>query len=179
MVIINQAFGGHTPAFMQRRTYKELGDWLNQKAKSVVAMRTSIVNKKQRAATLPEIGKLYFYFYDAKWKAKLPIWDEFPLTLPIEPYADGFLGLNLHYLDQSSRMILLNQLLTYRNNDFMDDRTKLRVSYEFLKTAQLSVSIQPAVKRYLYSHVYSPFIEVVPSEYQNAIQLPVQKWHVK
>lgn len=175
-----RGFGDHTPNFMLQPSFtsrQKLADWLNQKARTAAQMRRHIVNKRDRASTLPEIGKMYFYFYDAKWKAKLPIWDAFPLTIPIEPYNDGFLGMNLHYLDQGSRAFLCQNLIKFRNNNLMNETTKIRVSYDFLKAARLSVTFEPTLHRYLYSHVQSPFVEIVPKEWGNAINLPVQKWN--
>jgi hypothetical protein len=56
-------------------------------------------------------GGLYLYVYDAKYKDILPIWDKFPLTIVLEKYNEGFLGLNLHYLDTNIRLGLLGQLI--------------------------------------------------------------------
>ena len=78
-------------------TNKQLGDWLNNKAKTAATMRKKIVATVDRMKEYPMPGKMYFYFYDPKYKAVLPIYDRFPLVIPIEPYPDGFLGLNLHY----------------------------------------------------------------------------------
>ena len=46
-----------------------------------------------------------------KLKNKLPYYDRFPLTLPIEQYSDGFLGINLHYLSILMRIRLLDRLM--------------------------------------------------------------------
>ena len=46
----------------------------------------------------PFYGRLNMFFYDPKFKKTLPYYDTFPLVLPLEPYSDGFLGINLHYL---------------------------------------------------------------------------------
>lgn len=174
-----RGFGTHTPNFMLQPSYtsrQKQAEWLNQKARTAAQMRRFIVNHKTSGVALPEIGKLYFYFYDAKWKRQLPIWDAFPLTIPIEPYNDGFLGMNLHYLDQGSRAALLQSLIKFRNNDMMNNTTKLRLSYEMLKAARLTAAFEPTIHRYLYSHVQSPFVEITPKEWPMAINLPVQKW---
>lgn len=155
---------------------RELGDWLSNKAKTAATMRRKIISTTQRVSDYPMPGKMYFYFYDPKYKAVLPIYDRFPLVLPIEPYNDGFLGLNLHYLAIPARKELLNGLIKYRNNSFMDERTKIKVSYDLLKNTKYIGIASPAVKRYLFSHVESPFVEIVPSEWDKAINLPVAQF---
>ena len=46
----------------------------------------------------PKTGDMIMYFYDPKYKAELPYYDKFPLTIMVEPANGGFYGLNLHYL---------------------------------------------------------------------------------
>lgn len=147
-----------------------------QKAQTASIMRKKIISNVSRATDYPVPGKMYFYFYDPKYKATLPIYDRFPLVFPIEPYNDGFLGLNLHYLDMGSRRTLLEGLKKYRNNNFMDERTKIKVSYDILKNTKYINVASPAIKRYLFSHVESPFVEIQPAEWDKAIQLPVAQF---
>ena len=56
----------------------------------------------------PFYGKLNMFFYDPKFKKKLPYYDTFPLVLPLETYNDGFLGINMHYLPIPLRVRLLD-----------------------------------------------------------------------
>ena len=133
----------------------------------------------KRARDNTVIGKMYFFKYDAKWKATLPIWDKFPLVLPIERYKNGFLGLNLHYLRYEERAILLGRLFQYRTNNKLDATTRLRLSYDLInQTRRLGIA-RPCIKRYLWSHVRSKFIEIVPQEWPMAIELPVEMWVLK
>ena len=44
-------------------------------------------------------GGMFMYYYDPKWKDKLPYYDQFPLTIMVEKAPGGFYGLNLHYLN--------------------------------------------------------------------------------
>ena len=81
------------------------------------------------------VEKMYFYFYDPKHKDTLPYYDRFPLVIPIERYPDGFLGLNLHYIHPKQRIILLDKLSDVATNNRFDDKTKLRISYEYLAAA--------------------------------------------
>ena len=103
-----------------------------------------------------------------------PIYDRFPLVFPIERYSDGFLGLNLHYLDTGTRQSILTSLKDFASNKRMDQTTKLRLSYDLLSRTTLLGSISPCIKRYLMGHVRSDFIEITANEWDKVAQLPVQ-----
>lgn len=159
---------------------KELSDWFSGKAKSASGYRKTIVNTTERSRSTAIIGRMYFFYYDPKTKDKLPVYDRFPLVFPIEKYSDGFLGLNLHYLGRGERSALLNQLLDYKNNSKLNENTKLRLSYDLLaSTKRLASAARPCIKRYLFTHARSSFIEVPASEWDRAIQLPVELFVTK
>lgn len=120
------------------------------------------------------LGRMYFFVYDPKHKDTLPYYDTFPLIFPIKYYKDGFLGINLHYLDIRTRSALFSQLITLATNQRFNDRTRLRISYQILQ--KIGQMHQPCVKRYLLSHVRSPFIFIHPSEWEQAIFLPVENF---
>ena len=147
-------------------------------------MKTTLTSMKtpsrkglvQNGETLAEvlIGNMFFFFYDAKHKKTLPYWDRFPLIFPLELYDDGFLGINLHYLDRNMRVRLFDKLLDFKNNDRFDDSTKLKLSYALLASVAKFPEVKPCVKRYLASHVKSEFLRVHPSEWEIALFLPVE-----
>lgn len=154
---------------------KESTDWFYNKARSAAGYRKNIVNNHERGRDSTVIGKMYFFYYDPKTKAKLPIYDRFPLVFPIERYPDGFLGLNLHYLSPGERQSLLGSLMEYRTATNMTERSRLRLSYDLLTRSKgLASASRPCIKRYLFTHVRSNFIEIVPDEWDKAIQLPVE-----
>jgi hypothetical protein len=119
---------------------------------------------------------MYFFYYDPKHKDKLPYYDRFPLVIPIERYPDGFLGLNLHYIHPKQRIILLDKLSEFANNDKYNETTKLRLSYDLLSSASKVYELQACVKRYLYSHVESRFLEITADEWDIAALLPVHSF---
>ena len=121
----------------------------------------------------PFFGRLNMFFYDPKLKAKLPYYDTFPLVLPLEPYSDGFLGINLHYLPMSLRLQLLDRLVDYSNNTKFDESTRLAVDYSKLK--KLSI-IKPTLKRYLAGRVKTQFRRIDADEFTVAALLPVQRF---
>jgi hypothetical protein len=129
--------------------------------------------------SFPQIGKMYLFAYDAKHKDKLPYFDMFPLTFPIEYYGDGFLGLNLHYLPPGARAGLISSLSTLATDDKYTDNTKLNISYGVLKSAASSFgNYNSCVKRYLFGYVKSSFSYVSPNDWTKAAALPLQKWRI-
>jgi len=118
---------------------------------------------------------MYFYHYDPKYKDVLPVYDKFPLVIPMEMYSDGFLGLNLHYLDPYNRLALLDRLLDFANNDKYNDSTKLNLSYDLLTRSRRYKLIEPCIKRYLSSHIRSSLIYIEPNSWETAIFLPTAK----
>ena len=160
-------------------TSKDTSDWFIGKARTAAGYRRNIVANSDRGRSDAVIGRMYFFYYDAKNKDKLPMWDRFPLVLPIERYGTGFLGLNLHYLGVDGRRALLNQLLKYKNNSRMNETTKLRLSYDLLQSTKASKLAEPCIKRYLFSQVRSQFIEVTADEWDRTIELPVQQFVYK
>ena len=113
------------------------------------------------------------FFYDPKWKKKLPYYDTFPLVLPIEKYPDGFLGINMHYLPIPLRIRLLDKLVDFSNNTKFDESTKLIVNYSKLKNVRL---IKPTLHRYLAGHTKSQFRRIDADEFTIATLLPVQRF---
>jgi hypothetical protein len=108
-------------------------------------------------------GGLYLYVYDAKYKDILPIWDKFPLTIVLEKYNEGFLGLNLHYLDTNIRLGLLGQLIERYGTDNRETNMKrLYLQYENIKK---STPFKPCIKRYLSSHVQSKILPIQAHEW--------------
>ena len=127
----------------------------------------------------PEIGNMYMFVYDAKYKEVLPFYDMYPLVFPIQFYKDGFLGINLHYLPPLARAQLLSSLKRLSSNDKYDDTTKLAISYDILRAHAVRFKgFENCVKRYLFSHVRSSFHQVSPYDWDKAVLLPLQRWHV-
>lgn len=120
----------------------------------------------------PEIGQMYQYRYDPKWKNKLPFWDALPLTIPVHYYKDGFLGLNLHYVTPTARKELLDALTRYAVGEHY--RRRFQISYMILRSSMRSNLIAPCIKRYLYSHVRTRFQMIHHTEWKYAIRLPTR-----
>ena len=149
-------------------------EWLNSKVKNLNPTPASLIRDRQRLRDKTFIGKMYFYYYDPKTKDSMPYYDRFPLVIPIDQYSDGFLGLNLHYIHPRQRIILLDKLSKTATNKNFDDKTKLRISYEYLKSASSAFEAMPCIKRYLFSQINSRFIEITADEWDIAALLPTE-----
>jgi hypothetical protein len=149
-------------------------NWLRAKVKDLSPTSRALMADRNRLRGNSTIGKMYFYFYDPKTKDTLPYYDRFPLVIPIESYKDGFLGLNLHYIHPKQRLILLDKLSETATNKNFDSKTKLRVSYSYLAGASKAFEATPCIKRYLYSHIQSRFLEISADEWDIAAMLPVE-----
>lgn len=157
------------------RTAKDALDWFEERVRTATGTRQALfrAENSQRGATV--IGKMFFFKYDPKTKEKLPVYDVYPLIFPIEMYDDGFLGLNIHYLDIPNRIAFLNQLRKYATATNLTEKSRLRISYDLISsTAKLVSRSRPCIKRYLYPHVRSKFIEIPATEWDRAANLPVE-----
>lgn len=153
---------------------KKARAWMKQRLTSIrTPSRKGLVENGETLADVL-IGNMFFFFYDAKHKKTLPYWDRFPMIFPLELYDDGFLGINLHYLDRTLRVRLFDKLLQFKNNDRFDNTTKLKLSYALLSSVAKFPEVRPCIKRYLSSHVKSQFLRVNPSEWEIALFLPVE-----
>ena len=155
-------------------------EWFRKKVRSLSRGVTSknLMNQGNTFHARPKIGNMYFYYYDPKHKDKLPYYDKFPLTIVIEQYRDGFLGLNLHYLSPKMRGVFMSKLLDLTSGN-LDEKSKLEISYKFLKGAAKYKEFRPCVKRYLYSHMKSRAMKVEPLDWLPAVFLPVAQFKGK
>jgi hypothetical protein len=149
-------------------------------------------NKKTiRVINISAIGSMFMYHYDPKLKDKLPYYDTFPLIFVIEIYNDGFLGINLHYLPPYYRAKLMDALYEIatvpyavpkkdkdkpQKNIVGNDKMKLQISYNILKSASRFRLFRPCVKRYLFSHVTSRYLFVEPDKWDMVLMLPTQRF---
>ena len=161
---------GYTPRSSAAR------QWLKAKVGELRPTPAALMRDRERLKDKSIIGKMYFFFYDPKTKDSLPYYDRFPLVIPIERYSDGFLGLNLHYIHPKQRIILLDKLSDTATNRRFDEKTKLRLSYQYLSAASTAFQAMPCIKRYLFNHLTSRFLEIPADEWDIAALLPVEQF---
>jgi hypothetical protein len=148
--------------------------WYRDKIKEFGKPGAQDLLRDGKRSNRPFYGKLNMFFYDPKFKKKLPYYDTFPLVLPLETYNDGFLGLNLHYLPIPLRVKLLDRLVDYTNSeDFTETTTRMVVDYSRLKSIKL---IRPTIHKYLAGHTKSQFRRIDADEWTIATLLPVQRF---
>jgi hypothetical protein len=150
--------------------------WLQSKVKNLSASPDRLMQDRQALVDNTIIGKMYFFFYDPKTKETLTYYDKFPLVIPIDRYADGFLGLNLHYINPRDRVILLDKLSTTLNNKSYDESTKFRINYAYLTAASRAFEATPCIKRYLFRNVNSRFLNIAANDWDIAAMLPVERF---
>ena len=155
---------------------REARNWLKAKIGALRPTKGDLMRDKQRLREKSFIGRMYFYFYDPKTKDSLPYYDKFPLVIPIERYPDGFLGLNLHYISPKQRILLLDKLSVLLTDNNYDEKTRLRISYDYLARASKMYQAKPCIKRYLFSHIQSRFLEITADEWDIAAMLPVESF---
>lgn len=134
------------------------------------------------------IGKMYMFYYDAKYKDELPYWDRFPLIFVLDVRSDRFWGVNLHYLPPLYRARLMNALYRIQNRGKTPLSIKLRLTYDVLKSIDPRVA-KFAVKQYLrYSAgskkkgsggavgVRSRFMQIPYDRWDVALMLPTEQF---
>ena len=148
-------------------------DWYR---KNVATLSDSITAAKlMRSGKLngiPSKGRLNFFFYDPKYKRVLPLYDRFPLVLPLETIPGGFMGMNFHYLRPLQRVSLLDRLQKFASGG-MSKSTRIDATYDGVKTIGIA---KTTIKKYLYNHVMSNFLRVDFDEAALAVMLPVQQF---
>jgi hypothetical protein len=171
---------GHAPS-MERASI----NWFRQMAQNTNANPAMMLKSdKTRLTSVPLIGRMYMFQYDAKGKKTLPYWDKFPLIIPFDSARTqgkatnqgAFYGLNLHYLHPVLRAKLMDAMFMYVTNTNLDESTRLKISYSLLQNASKAKYFRPCIKKYLIGHLRSKFFYIEPAEWNMAIMLPTQKF---
>lgn len=113
-------------------------------------------------------GNMYMMFYNAKHKRTLPWYDRFPLVIPFDKRSiqDGFYGINLHYIPPMARQDLLEEMYKYGTEDGVD------INYEYFRSVSRLRPALPCIKRYLYSRIKRPPMQVQKEYWDVAAMLP-------
>jgi len=126
------------------------------------------------------LGRLFMFEYEPKHADTLPYYDEFPLVFPIEAHADGFLGINLHYLPYTWRAVLMDALYDLKEEPINESSpTRLQVysnGYNILKKSTKYRYFRPCIKKYLFEQVTSRYMEVPEEEWEIALFLPLERF---
>lgn len=144
---------------------KESIDWFRK----VVTKNGQITNHGKIAEGLKvsklRPGEMITYQYNPKLKEKLDFYDRHPLIIFLEKTANGWYGLNLHYLPPSIRAKVFEEL------DYSEKR--LPIIAQRLAKNKLT---QPCLKRYLVTHLESKPKSIPKELWEVAIALPFDKF---
>ena len=123
------------------------------------------------------VGSVMFYFYDAVTPlSQLKYYDQFPLSIVLDVHRNYHLVLSLHYLPPLMRSVLFDKLYTLRNDNTLDERTRLNVSYKILKNSTRFKGFQTCLKRHNWDRIRSQ-LKVIPVKWWDfALGLPVAQW---
>lgn len=125
-------------------------------------------------ATL-NMGGLYLFRYDPKWKAELPYYDRLPLVLPFNTAPGGFMGINIHYMPYALRFKIMGELLK-QVKDIADPQSRAKVNWNILNSASRFPGVAACVKHYLSDHVKSSFMEIPNDQWVGAAMLPIEQF---
>ena len=112
-----------------------------------------------------ELGDLFCYYYNPKYKTTLPYYDMFPMIMLISAEKDTFLGINFHYLRPKWRAVLLDRVSSKIGNG-LPRWSKLRQIRQ----------IAPTIKRYRFDHIMRRVIPIEENEQEIAIFLPTERF---
>lgn len=139
-------------------------------------LRKELLSDLRRSKKSFVQGMMYLFVYDPKFKKTLPYYDRFPLVFPIQFYEDGFLGINLHYLDYRSRLELFRELETLNTKKHGDIRGRLILAYKVLSRLARFRQFKPCLKRYLTKHIMSRPVLIEEPDWETALFLPVENF---
>ena len=172
-----------TPAELEARSIESLR-WFQQRVKTMKLTPEAFYHQSNlRKARRYLEGRMYTFFYDAKYKEKLPYWDRFPVVLILDMYQGGFSGLNLHYIPPRYRVRLLYELYKYitLDDDTRDENMKphIRIRYEMLRGMSKMKFFKPCYKRYLTQHIDGRALEITSDYWDVMAMLPLADWQKK
>ena len=117
-------------------------------------------------------GMMYMFWYNPKHASTLPYYDKFPLVILVDTFQGGMMGLNLHYLPMDLRRNFFYGLLNRVSDTKYDDKTYLKLTYDYLKATKSVKQFRPCIKKYLTKQISGQIVNVPASEWEIAVHLP-------
>jgi hypothetical protein len=154
-----------------RQKNKASFEWL----KGVFVSR---LDGKQKVANAPKPGAMFAYIYDAKHKDTLPYWDSLPLIICLNAYTRNgnsyISGLNLHYVPPQVRQRFMESVLRFISTKNLTEKSRIMASWSNLRKLK---GAEHMFKTYLVSQMKSKVIEIPPTQWAQAVYLPLAKFH--
>lgn len=160
--------------------YRKSREWFSEQAKKLGTRvsQNSIMASTSRQRANFQIGKMYLYQYYPIGVKELPYYDSFPLVIPFGHDENTFTGINFHYLPYKARYVLLRNLLDFASSKRkLDDKTRLAMTWSYLKGVARYQGVEFAVKRYRLDRVQSAFLEIPGNQWFQALLLPVERFN--
>ena len=178
MLDLLEQIQSETPLETERRSQESL-DWFKLRLRKIrQPVNKLLTDDDFPVVARPELGKMYMYLYDAKYKETLPYWDRFPLIICFDLLSDGFMGINLHYIAPRYRTPLLLSLYEIAMETDNDEERRVMLSYQLIKSVSTLRYAKPCVKRYLFSHIDSRISEIPMDYWDMMVMLPSQQFNV-
>jgi len=134
------------------------------------------MRKNVESPKVPVPGWMMQFSYDPKWADSLKYYDIYPLILVLQAGSTHFMGLNFHYLSPVDRASFFDLLHKYVGFNEEANTVTINISTSILKDTSRLSYYKPCIKKYLYSHVKSPFNAILPIEWEYALFLPTEKF---
>lgn len=129
------------------------------------------------------VGRLYYFEYRAveAGDKENNVYDQFPMVFifntSISSEGKKLLhGLNMHYLHPKERAIVYLKLLHVRNKKGWTNATKLKVSWEIIKSLVDHRLYEKAVHTYRVDRIQTKLIEIHPAHWEIAVFLRLETW---
>lgn len=142
-------------------------------------MKTIKAGVKGHQVVKPQVGRIYTFAYDAKYKDTLPYWDVFPLIICLGDSKTKagntvMMGLNLHYVTPKARQQFLEALLKqYASTPSLSNKTRLKIKWSDVKGMRGSDHM---IKAYLPGHIKTKLIEIAPKDWSTVVYLPTYRF---
>ena len=178
MLDLLEQIQSESPLEIERRSQASL-NWFKLRLRKIrQPVSKLLADDDFPVVSAPELGKMYMYLYDAKYKETLPYWDRFPLIICLDLVKGGFMGVNLHYIAPRYRTPLLLSLYEIAIENDNDDEQRVLLSYQLIKSVSSLRYAEPCVKRYLFKHIESRISEIPMDYWDMMVMLPSQRFNV-
>ena len=157
----------------QEKSYNWYKNQVNRLAKGITGIE---ILEGERFTKLLQPGNMYLFLYDPKHKETLPYYDTVPLVIPFRIVPNGFLGINLHYLPYGLRFKMTEELMKLSEGKYVNQNTKIKLSWQYLNNAARLAPVKDCVKHYLSPHLRSRFMKISFTDWKTAVMLPVQNF---
>jgi hypothetical protein len=145
--------------------------------KSIQWFKETIKNIPRVKPSDPQVGRMYAFVYDAKYKKELPYWDRFPLIIALRVDKEYILGINLHYIAPVMRQQFLERLLAAQprllNQKSIGPKAKFNINWDAVKRYP---GADKMIKLYIRNRLKSPTMEINAVAWANTVWLPTQQF---